>query len=121
MSRQGERWFERNSFDKNQDLVEKILNRFNVKNYHFVNDSYGNLALIITKNLKKYRLEIYQKEYYDKDFERNETESYMIIKRCEVHRNGQKHSKEYMVEKKRIYEDCLWCSIRWIAKNSKLC
>lgn len=120
MSMSSERWFNRNSFDMNYDMAVKILKRFNIEDYHFVNDSYGNLALIITKNLKKYKLEIHQTDYFDKDFKRMETSSCMIIYRFKVHRSAQKHFKEYMEEKKRILEDCIYVGIRWVANNSKL-
>ena len=42
------------------------------------------------------------------------------IYRCEVRLNYGKYTKENMVLKKSFQDDCIWNSIKWIAKDSKL-
>ena len=102
-----QKWFKRNNFGDNQDYAEKILQRFNIQKYHFAYDN-GELALLIEQGLKKYKIII------DKD------KGLMEIYRCEVHPNFTKYTKENMMLKKTFNDDCIWNSIKWIAKDSKL-
>lgn len=103
-----ERWYKLNNFEDNQDYTEKILKKFNLQKYHFSYDKYGNLSLLIENNLKKYRIVI------------DDVELVFKIYRCEVHNNFEKHTKENMVLKKKFSDDCIYNSIKWISKNSKL-
>lgn len=118
ISEKGRRWIERNGFDNNYDYTIKLLKKFKIEKYHFITDKFGNATLIITDGLNKYKLETIQENYFDKDFNRIETNSYMSISKTETHRNGQKHAKEYWVFKKKFKEDCIYSSIRWIARGS---
>ena len=102
-----QKWFDRNNFEDNQDYTEKVLKRFNIQKYHFAYDS-GELALLIEQGLKKYKVVIDKNDYL------------MKIYRCEVHLNFTKHTKENMMLKKTFNDDCIWNSIKWIAKDSKL-
>lgn len=101
-----ERWFKLNDLEQNQEYVEKILKKFNLNKYHFIYDKYGILSLLVENNLKKYKVIV------------NIAESNFEIYRCEVHMFS-KHTKENMVLKKKINDDCIYNSIKWIAKNSK--
>ena len=100
------RWFKLNDLDTNQEYAEKILKKFNLSKYHFIYDKYGILSLLIENNLKKYKVIV------------NTSELNFEIYRCEVH-NFSKYTKENMVLKKKIDNDCIYNSIKWIAKNSK--
>lgn len=103
-----ERWFQLNNFDTNQDYTEKILKKFNLQKYHFVYDKYGNLALLVEQNLKKYKIVV------------DEVDLSLKIYRCDVHNNFEKHTKENMSLKKKFYNDCIYNSIKWISKNSQI-
>lgn len=103
-----ERWFERNNLDDNQEYVEKILKKFNINKYHFFYDKYGNLSLLIENNLKKYKIII------------DDSDLIFKIYRCDVHSNFGKYTKENMVLKKIIKNDCIYNSIKWISNNSKI-
>ena len=102
-----QKWYERNNFSDNIEYTEKVLNKFNIEKYHF---AYGNgeLALLVESGLKKYKFIV------------DELECLMKIYRCDVHVNFGKHTKENLVLKKTFNDDCIWNSIKWIAKDSKL-
>ena len=68
----------------------------------------GELSLLIESGLKKYKVIV------------DELECLMKIYRCDVHVNFGKHTKENLVLKKTFNDDCIWNSIKWIAKDSKL-
>ena len=102
-----QKWFSPNSFSDNYDYAEKVLKRFNLDKYHFAYDS-GELSLLIESGLKKYKVIV------------DELECLMKIYRCDVHVNFGKHTKENLVLKKTFNDDCIWNSIKWIAKDSKL-
>lgn len=99
-------WFDRNNFDNNKEYTKKILEKFDLKKYHFVNDSCGCLALLIEVNLNSYRIEI---NSYDKISE---------IYKKEYRRLGQRHPKEYMRLIKTYDTDCIYNSIRWVKNDS---
>lgn len=101
------KWLKRNNFSDNSDYAEKVLKRFNIGKYHFAYDN-GELALLIEQGLKKYKVIV------------DENECSMKIYRCDVHVNFSKHTKENLVLKKTFNDDCIWNSIKWIAKDSKL-
>ena len=102
-----QKWYGRNNFIDNSEYAEKILTRFNLSKYHFAYDN-GELALLVEKGLKKYKITVSQ------------SECLMKIYRCEVHANFSKHTKENLVLKKTFNDDCIWNSIKWITKDSKL-
>ena len=102
-----QKWFSCNNFSDNYDYAEKVLKRFNLDKYHFAYDS-GELSLLIESGLKKYKVVVDELEYL------------MKIYRCDVHVNFGKHTKENLVLKKTCNDDCIWNSIKWIAKDSKL-
>lgn len=105
--RETKKWIERNNFEDNQEYVEKTLKKFELNKYHFAYSD-GVLCLLIEENLKKYKvtLDTYRKR--------------MNIYRCEVHASFGKHTKENMTLKKYFEDDCIWDSIKWIAKDSRL-
>lgn len=102
------RWLERNNFDNNQEYAEKVLKNFNICKYHFFYDRYGNLSLLIENNLKKYKIVV------------DDSDLVFRIYRCDVHNNFKKYTKENMVLKKIIKNDCIYNSIKWISNNSKI-
>lgn len=102
-----QKWYERNNFSDNIEHTEKVLNKFNIEKYHFAYDS-GELSLLIESGLKKYKVIV------------DELECLIKIYRCDVHVNFGKHTKENLVLKKTFNDDCIWNSIKWIAKDSKL-
>lgn len=102
-----ERWYKRNNFEDNQEYAEKVMQRFFIKKYHFSYDCYGFLSLLIEQGLKRYKVVV------------NCSTCKHEIYRCEVH-NFAKYTKENMVLKKTFDDDCIWNSIKWIAKDSKL-
>jgi hypothetical protein len=102
-----QKWYDRNNFSDNIEYTEKVLNKFNIEKYHFAYDN-GELALLIERGLKKYKVVISQNKCV------------VEIYRCEVHLNYGKYTKENMVLKKSFQDDCIWNSIKWIAKDSKL-
>ena len=103
-----ERWLRLNNFEDNQEYTEKLLKKFNLGKYHFVYDRYGNLSLLIENNLKKYKVIV------------DDNDLSFKIYRCDVHNNFEKYTKENMIFRKEIKEDCIYNSIKWIAKNSKI-
>ena len=100
-------WIKRNNFENNQEYAEKVLKRFNIEKYHFAYEQ-GDLVLLVEQGLKKYKIKI------------NKNNCLMEIYRCDVHVNFTKHTKENMMLKKAFNDDCIWNSIKWIAKDSKL-
>lgn len=102
-----QKWYERNNFSDNIEYTEKVLNKFNIEKYHFAYDN-GELSLLIESGLKKYKVIV------------DELECLIKIYRCDVHVNFGKHTKENLVLKKTFNDDCIWNSIKWIAKDSKL-
>ena len=102
-----QKWYHRNNFSDNIEYAEKVLKRFNISKYHFAYDN-GELALLIEQGLKKYKIVV------------NEDSCLMEIYRCDVHANFNKYTKENLVLKKTFNDDCIWNSIKWIAKDSKL-
>lgn len=102
-----QKWLNRNSFENNQEYAEKVLNRFCIKKYHFAYSN-GGLSLLVEQGLKKYKILV------------NEDKCLMEIYRCDVHVNFTKHTKENMILRKIFDDDCIWNSIKWIAKDSKL-
>ena len=50
-----QKWYDRNNFSDNIEYTEKVLNKFNIEKYHFAYDN-GELALLIEKGLKKYKV-----------------------------------------------------------------
>jgi hypothetical protein len=107
-SHNDEKWFQLNDFDSNQEYTEKILKKFNLQKYHFVYDQYGNLSLLIEQNLKKYKIIMDEK---------NRT---FNIYRCDVHLNFGKYTKENMILKKTVLNNCIYNSIKWVSKNSQI-
>lgn len=101
------KWIKRNNFEDNQEYAEKVLKKFEIEKYHF-SYSNGEICLLIEKNLRKYKIVLDTKK------ER------MNIFRCEVHANFSKYTKENMVLKKYFEDDCIWDSIKWVAKDSKI-
>ena len=103
-----DRWLRLNNFDENQDYAEKILRKFNLQKYHFAYDKTGRLSLLIEQNLKKYKIIV------------DENNLVFKIYRCDVHTNFGKYTKENMTLKKKISEDCIYNSIKWVFNNSKI-
>lgn len=101
-------WFDRNNFDDNKEYTIKALDKFDIKKYHFVNDSYGCLALLIELGLNSYRIEV---NYDDKVFE--------IYKKL-VRRTGQRHAKEYLKLTKTFDRDCIFNAIKWVKHDSEM-
>lgn len=101
-------WYKLNNFKDNENYCKKILEKFNIKKYHFVNDSFGSLALIIDLGLNSYKVEI------------DKVECKMVIKKKLTRRNAQKHPKEYLKIVKTIDKDCIYNAISWISNDSKI-
>lgn len=101
------KWIDRNSFDNNIEYTEKVLERFEINKYNFICEN-GYTSLIIEKNLKKYRIIL------------NVRNKSLDIYRCEVHMNFAKHTKENYKYKISFNDDCIWNSIRWVAKDCKV-
>ena len=101
-------WFRLNNFDDNLEYTKKVLRKFNIDKYHFVNDGYGGLALLIEIGLNSYRIEV--------DMDRCE----MIIKKKRLRRIKAKHPKEYMDVIKKFTHDGIYESIRFVEFDSKM-
>ena len=98
-------WFDRNNFRTNEEYTIKVLDRFDIKKYHFESDGYGGLALIINLGLNTYKINI------SRDYS-----SLEIYKRL-IKRTGQKHPKEYL-RLINIDRDGIYSSIKWIKNDS---
>ena len=98
-------WYNRHNFDDNMDYTLKVLEKFNIKKYHFMT-SYGQSALIIDIGLNSYR--IYIKDYLCE----------MVILKKRIVRKAQRHPKERWIELKRFKTDCIYCSIREVKNDS---
>ncbi len=98
-------WYSRHNFDDNMDYTLKVLDKFNIKKYHFVNDGYGNSALIIDIGLNNYKIKVdgYKQE--------------MVILKKNVTRKGSKHVKEYLDVVKSYKNDCCYECIKWCSKD----
>jgi hypothetical protein len=88
------------------DYTLKVLEKFNIKKYHFVTNMYGQSALIIDIGLNSYRIDI--EDYLCE----------MVIMKKIIVRKAQRHPKEYWVEIKRFKTDCIYCSIREVKNDS---
>ena len=86
-------WSNRHNFDTNMDYTLKVLEKFNIKKYHFVNDAYGESALIIDIGLNNYRIEV---DCYKCE---------MVVKKRAITRRGGRHRKEYMSEVNKFKSD----------------
>ena len=99
-------WFDRNNFRTNEEYTIKVLDKFDIKKYHFVNDAYGCLALIIDLGLNTYKIET------------NRDCSTLEIYKKLIKRTGQKHPKEYL-KLVSIDRDSIYSSIRFVKNDSK--
>ena len=101
-------WLERYDFndDKVIERTEKMLEKFDIKKYHFVADG-STLALIVEINLNTYKLEIddYKEE--------------MVIRKKKYRRREQRQPKEYLSIVKSFKSDCIYNSITWVVRDSK--
>jgi len=100
-------WYNRHNFDDNMDYTLKVLDKFNIKKYHFVTDAYGHSALIIDIGLNNYRIEI------------DDYVCEMVILKRNITRRGSRHPKTYMDEVKRFKKDCCYDGIKWCSKDSE--
>ena len=100
------KWFERNNFEENMDYTLKVLLKFDIRKHHFVNDSYGNLALLIDYGINSYRIET-----------NDSTSEVEIYKKC-IRRTGQRHPKEYLKLIKTFKIDCIYESIKFVHHDS---
>ena len=98
-------WYTRHNFDDNMDYTLKVLDKFNIKKYHFVTDAYGHSALIIDIGLNNYRIEI------------DDYVSEMVIKKKKVTRKGNRIPKEYMGIVKIYKKDCIYESARFCSQD----
>lgn len=101
-------WYKLNNFKDNENYCIKVMENFGIKKYHFVNDNFGSLALIIELGLNSYKIEI------------NKVECRMVIKKKLTKRNAQKHSKDYLRIVKTIDIGCIYNAINWISNDSKI-
>ena len=98
-------WFDRNNFRTNEEYTIKVLDKFDIKKYHFTNDAYGCLALIIDLGLNTYRIEI------------NRDCSTLEIYKKLTRRTGQRHVKEYL-RLVSMDRDGIYNTIKWIKNDS---
>lgn len=96
-------WYDRNSFENNEDYAIRVLERFGISKYYFIADGYGGLSLLISKNLHSYKI----------DCDKNREE--MVIKR-----KVKKNEKEYLREVKSFKIDSIYEVIKWIFKDSQM-
>lgn len=106
MGRSG--WYERNNFDDNNDYARKVLEKFDIKRYHFVSDGYGCLALLINLGVNSYRINV------------NYDDSLMEVYKKIYRRTAQRHKKEYMKLVKTIETDGIYNSIKFIKRDSEI-
>lgn len=101
-------WYKLNNLEDNENYCKKILEKFNMKKYHFVSDSFGSLALIIDLGLNSYKVEM------------DKINCRMIIKKKDIKRKAQKHPKEYLKIVRTVDRDCIYNAINWISNDSKI-
>lgn len=101
-------WYKRNNFDDNKGYTNKILEKFNIKKFHFVTDTYGCSALLVNIGLNSYRLVV--------NYDDNKIEIY----KKKTLRLSQKHKKEYLKLVHSINTDAIYSSIKWIKNDSEL-
>ena len=97
----------RYDFDKNRSRTEKILERFDIKKYHFT--AVGNLTsltIVLSRYIYMIELDDYNKE--------------MVIKRKKTVGLAPKKSKEYAPIVKRFNKDCIYNSIKWVLEDNKV-
>jgi len=98
-------WYNRHNFEDNMDYTLKLLEKFNIKKYHFVTDMYGGTALLIEIGLNLYRIEL------------DRTVCEMVIKKRNVKRRSSRHPKTYMDEVKRFKKDCIFEVCKWCSQD----
>lgn len=101
-------WYKLHNFSDNMNYCRKVLSKFDIHKYHFVNDGYGGVALLIELGLNSYRVEI--------DIDNCK----MIIKKKQTRRMGQKHPKDYLKVVMAFNKDAIYNSIKWISLDNRL-
>lgn len=104
------KFIKRYDFDINRNRTEKILERFDIKKYHFM-PTYTNselTSLVIQLGLHTYVIEL-------DDYRRE-----MVIKRKKVVGLALKKSREYAPIVKKFNKDCIYNSIKWVLEDNKV-
>lgn len=95
-------WMSLYCFENNETRAKKILKKFGIEKYHFIIVN-GLLALDIEINLDNYRIEV------------NEIQDKMLIRKRQVARRTNRHTKEYMRVVNSFSNDCIYSAIKWIS------
>lgn len=98
------RWYNVYSPKINQELIEKLLRKFKIEKYNFINNGYGDYDILIEYGLYTYKLEL------------NEIEELLYIYRKSSFRND-KGYLEYNKPYKKIHNDVWYKSFKEITRK----
>ena len=98
-------WYELYSPKKNEEMIEKLLNKFELDKYNFVMNNYGDYDLMITYGLFSYKLHI------------DDRKELLYIYRKSLINGGGKFCKEYFKPCKQFHNDVWYNSIKYIKKD----
>lgn len=78
-------WINFGSSSKNEEYIEKLLQKLKLTQYNFTFGSYGELDLYVSHNLNTYKIIV------------NELKEVLVIYKKSIYRKAQKNKKEYLI------------------------
>lgn len=105
----GGNWIRFGSAKKNEEYIEKLLKRYNVDNYCFSCNGYGDYDLYLIFQIDTYKISI------------NEDKECLVIFKKDIYRKAQKRRKEYFIARKEVSGlDCWNDSIKYIVNQNNI-
>lgn len=102
----GDTWIKFGSAIKNEKYIEKLLKRYDIKEYCFSHNGYGEYDLYLVFRMNTYKISI------------NDLKKCLMIYKKDIYRKAQKRKKEYFIFKKEIFGvDCWNDSIKYIVNQ----